>query len=45
MSSVVVRERWKPVRIQCFLEPRETLLVGGEEDQTRDSLPLGNGHH
>ena len=39
MSSVGVRERLKPGRIQCFLEPRETLVPG-------DAVPLllGNGH-
>ena len=43
VSSVVVRARWKPGRIQCFLEPRETLLPGGA---AQSLLPLlGNGHH
>lgn len=45
MSSAVVKERWKLVRIQCFLEPLETLLVGGEVPQTQVLLLLGNGHY
>ena len=40
MSSVGVRERLKPGRIQCFLEPHETLVPGGAV-----TLLLGNGHH
>ena len=40
VSSVVGRERWKPVRIQCFPEPRDSLLVHGDAAQT-----LGNGQH
>ena len=42
---MVVRERWKPGRVQCFLEPRETLVEGGEVPQTLVPLLLGNGHH
>ena len=43
VSSVVVRGRWKPGRIRCFPEPRETLLLpAGGADQ---SLLLGNGRH
>ena len=40
MSSVGVRERLKPGRILCFLEPHETLVPGGAV-----TLLLGNGHH
>ena len=41
---MVVREMWKLERIQCFLEPRVTLVEGGEV-QTLVPLLLGNGHH
>ena len=37
---MVVKERWKPARIQCFPEPRDSLLVHGDATQT-----LGNGQH
>ena len=44
MSSVVVTERWKPGRILCSHEPRETLVEGGAA-QALVLLLLGNGHH
>ena len=41
---MVVRARWKPGRILCFHEPRETLVQDGAA-QAPVLLLLGNGHH